>query len=75
MKVRNENYTNLNLEEILFKIKVVVLINKVNTLMASIFVTCNFFLFCYIFILLDFYFCYTIAQSKFRCYNRAYLSY
>ena len=41
MKVRNENYTNLNLEEILFKInKVIALINKANTLMASIFVTC-----------------------------------
>ena len=39
MKVPNENYTNLNLEEILFKInKVIVLINKVNTLMVSIFV-------------------------------------
>ena len=39
MKVPNENYTNLNLEEILFKInKVIVLVNKVNTLMVSIFV-------------------------------------
>ena len=39
MKVANENYTNLNLEEILFKInKVIVLVNKVNTLMVSIFV-------------------------------------
>ena len=39
MKVPNENCTNLNLEEILFEInKVIVLINKVNTLMVSIFV-------------------------------------
>ena len=51
MKVRNENYTNLNLEEILFKI-VVALINKVNTSKALIFVTCNFIFF----ILLDLYF-------------------
>ena len=78
MKVRNENYTNINLEEIFFKInKVIALINKVNTLIASTFATCNFiFSFCYVYILLGFcYFCYIIAQSKFRCYNKGYLSY
>ena len=42
-----------------------------NTLIVSIFVL----FYCYIYILLDFcYFCCIIAQWKFRCYNKVYLS-
>ena len=69
MKVWNQNYTNLNLEEILFKINSCCFID---TLMVAIFITSNFiFLFCYIHILLEFcYFCYIIEQRKFRCYNK-----
>ena len=62
MKVWNKNYTHLNLQENLFKInKVIVVINKINTLMVSIFVYLYF---------VRFLFSYIIAQSKFRFYNK-----
>ena len=72
MKVWNKNYTHLNLQENLFKInKVIVVINKVNTLMVSIFVICNFIFFILLYLyFVRFLFSYIIAQSKFRSYNK-----